>query len=104
MVIDKDLLVVCLVVSSVTVGLYDFLFHVELFHRYFCSELFEGRPNQFPISRHHEILGIFVSELDKIKLVDDLGVYDSQFVINSLVEHQVVQLRIECLTLRSQNS
>ena len=71
-VINKDLLIVGLVVLPVSMTLNDFLLQVENLHWNFGSKFLKCLSDKFPIPCFQEMARIFVSELHKLQLVDDL--------------------------------
>jgi len=60
--------------------------------------LLKAELNQLVVALVQQLKGILVSELDEPQLLEDLGVDYSEVVVDSLVEHHVVDVLVDLLT------
>lgn len=100
-VVDDDLLIVGLVVLSVTLALEDG-FSLELVAELVDVDLgrilVEGRPDDLIVSCVQQVHGVTVTKLHESQMAKDRGIYDSQVVVDCLVEDHVVDKLVHLLT------
>lgn len=63
----------------------------------------ESNSDQFPVSLFQEMQSVLVPQLNELQDSQDLRVDNPQFIIYRLVEHNVVDVRVQFLSLSSQN-
>ena len=66
--------------------------------------LIEGQSDQLVISTLQKVFGIFVSQLDELELSHDLRVDDSELVVDSLIEDQMVNVLVHRISDLSQSA
>jgi hypothetical protein len=98
-VVNQQLLKEGLVVLSVGPGLQSFLLAIfsKSFDSEFSGELLERNPYQVIIPGLEQMKSISVSHLYEFQFPEDLGVTDSQVVIDSLIKDHVINLGVDVL-------
>ena len=57
--------------------------------------LLKSKSDELIVSLLQELQGVFVSQLDELELSQDLGVDDSQIIIDGLVEDHVIYMSVD---------
>lgn len=97
-IIDDDLLVVSLVVFSVSGGFEREGLLEEERQIQLGGVLIEGEFDKLIVTLIQELEGVLVSELDESQLAEDLRVDDSKVIVDGLIEHHMINQRIDRLT------